>query len=587
MKFSLIKEINPKYSVLEQILTNRGIPHEELFAYTHTNPENLNSPLLLGEDRLKAGAKLLCEAIQKEQNILIIVDADCDGFTSSAVLINYLADSFPTWRAQHLQYFMHSGKQHGLGDCIDKILEEKTVSLVICPDASSNDYEEHKRLKENGIGCLVLDHHEAEYLSPNAVVVNNQMSNYPNKDLSGVGITWQFCRYIDSLLGTDYADKLIDLVALGNIADMMSLHSLETKYVIEEGLNCVTNPFIAAMAQKNSYSLKGKITPIGVAFYIAPFVNAMTRSGTQEEKELLFKSMLYEEAFTELPSTKRGHQEGETELLVDQAIRVAASVKNRQAKAQDAGVQFLEDMIEEQNLLSHKVLLFLLEQGEIDKNISGLIANKFMARFARPVCILTKVEKDGEVFYQGSARGCDQVGITNFKDICIETGVVDYAEGHQGAFGLSIAAEKIDDFIQKTDELLREMGDESVYRVDYIFNDFFKIKDETILDIADMEYYWGKDVEEPLIAIEGLRISAKDVTIYDKKGFTIKIQIPHTDFSLMLFKATEEDCQKLKPAGEIELSIVGKCNKNEWMGNISPQVFIQEYEITDSKEYIF
>jgi len=54
---------------------------------------------------------------------------------------------------------------------------------------------------------------------------------------------------------------------------------------------------MVTMAEKNAFSLKGKLTPIGVAFYIAPFVNAMTRSGTVEEKQLLFESMLKHRAF--------------------------------------------------------------------------------------------------------------------------------------------------------------------------------------------------------------------------------------------------------------------------------------------------
>jgi single-stranded DNA-specific DHH superfamily exonuclease len=71
-------------------------------------------------------------------------------------------------------------------------------------------------------------------------------------------------------------------------------------------------------------------------------------------------------------------------------------------------------MIEENNLLDHKVLLFLMEPGVIDRNIAGLIANKMMAKYQRPVCILTK----GENSYQGSARGCTLAGIPDFKAIC-------------------------------------------------------------------------------------------------------------------------------------------------------------------------
>ena len=181
---------------------------------------------------------------------------------------------------------------------------------------------------------------------------------------------------------------------------MMSMKSIETKHLINKGLNEIRNPFIAYMHEKNKFSLGDTLTPIGVAFYIAPFVNAIVRSGTMDEKTLIFKSMLKTEAFKRVPSTKRGHKPGDEESIVEQAIRVATNVKARQTKAQENGLQILEHKIEENNLLDHKVLLFLLEPGEINSNIAGLIANKFMAKYQRPVCILTKVVDDvNEVSY--------------------------------------------------------------------------------------------------------------------------------------------------------------------------------------------
>ena len=224
---------------------------------------------------------------------------------------------------------------------------------------------------------------------------------------------------------------------------MMSMTSIETKHLINKGLKQVQNPFIAYMHEKNKFSLGENLTPIGVAFYIAPFVNAIVRSGTLEEKTLVFKSMLKHEAFKEVPSTKRGHLLGEKEKLVEQAVRVATNVKARQTKAQDAGMAKIEQMIEDQDLLLHKVLLFLLEPNEIDKNIAGLIANKIMAKYQRPVCILTEVKDENGISYQGSARGCDRVGVTMFKDICAATGACMYTAGHEGAFGLGIKEEDV------------------------------------------------------------------------------------------------------------------------------------------------
>jgi len=254
-------------------------------------------------------------------------------------------------------------------------------------------------------------------------------------------------------MGINNADNYLDLVALGNCADMMSMTSIETKHIINKGFKDIKNPFFFNLSQKNAYSMKNKINHMSVAFYIAPYINAICRSGTIEEKKITFDSMLKYKAFQILPSTKRGHHLGDTEQLVEQAMRVVTNVKARQTKAQDTGLQKLENMIKEQHLLDHKVLLFLLEPGEINKNIAGLVANKFMAKYQRPVCILTKVteyqddanippwekpQNNPIISYQGSARGCDKVGITDFKSICAETGVTQYCTGHPGAFGLGI-----------------------------------------------------------------------------------------------------------------------------------------------------
>lgn len=147
--------------------------------------------------------------------MVVIVDCDCDGYTSAAILINYLYDIFPTYIQNNLSYYMHDSKQHGLSDCIDWLLTVDNLGLVWCPDSSSNDYNEHKRLKDAGINVIVLDHHDADHISENAIIINNQLSDYPNKSFSGAGVTWQFCRYFDKLLKTDNADQYRDLVALG------------------------------------------------------------------------------------------------------------------------------------------------------------------------------------------------------------------------------------------------------------------------------------------------------------------------------------------------------------------------------------
>lgn len=78
------------------------------------------------------------------------------------------------------------------------------------------------------------------------------------------------------------------------------------------------------------------------------------------------------------------------------------------------------------------------------------------------------------------------------------------------------------------------------------------------------------------------------ITVYRKKGNTLKITLPNK-ISLMKFNATDEECELLENFNEVylELDVVGKCNQNEWLGNITPQIFIEDYEIIGSGKYLF
>lgn len=601
MRYKLIKEINPNYTAQEQVLTNRGIDITEIKHYLNTTDKDISAPECFGEDKLKSAAAALIQTISADKNALVVVDCDCDGYTSSAILINYLHDLFPAWVDNHLKYFMHEGKAHGLSDVMDYIFD-RDFSLVILPDSSSNDYDYHARLKMAGIQTIILDHHEADKISEDAIVINNQLSDYPNKFLSGAGVVYQFCKYLDKILGKDIADNYLDLVALGLTGDMMSLRSIETKHLITKGFKTenLQNPFVYGMFTKNSFSLGSHITPMGAAFYIVPLVNAIVRSGTLDEMELTFKSMLKHEAFKMILSNKRGHKPGEEERVIDQALRTVTNVKNRQTRAQDAGMDMLETMIKENNMMEHKVLLFLLKPGQLDANIAGLVANKLMAKYQRPVCVLTKVEVENpniqltsnppqpffDVYYRGSARGYSKSGVESFRDICLETGCVEYAQGHANAFGISIPAQYVEDFIAKTDIALANMETEPLYYVDYIFKGV-DVSGDKILDIAFLSDLWGQDIDESLVCIEDLKITKNNLTLMspDKKP-TLKITLPNK-LALIKFGSSQEEYDSLLTDGYIKMNVIGKCNANEWAGNVNPQLLIEDWEITGQSKYDF
>ena len=207
MEYRLINQIDPTLTAVEQILTNRGI--KDINHYIQTTDDDILDPALLMN--MHRGATMLLQHIQNNDPIFIQIDSDCDGYTSAAVLINWLNRHFPYCAQNKVKYSLHDGKQHGLNP---DIIPEGT-RLVIAPDSSSNDYEIHQYLSENGIDVLVLDHHEADQISPYACIINNQLCDYPTKSLSGVGIVYKFCSYLDQFSDTKCADDFLDLVALG------------------------------------------------------------------------------------------------------------------------------------------------------------------------------------------------------------------------------------------------------------------------------------------------------------------------------------------------------------------------------------
>lgn len=121
-------------------------------------------------------------------------------------------------------------------------------------------------------------------------------------------MVYKFCCYLDELINQNIASKFIDLAILGIIADMMDLRSFEVRELINEGLNNIRNPFFKEMIAANEISINraGGLNPHTISFYIAPYINAITRVGTMEEKMLLFESMLDFKAYDLIPSTKRG-----------------------------------------------------------------------------------------------------------------------------------------------------------------------------------------------------------------------------------------------------------------------------------------
>lgn len=582
MDYQLIKPIQENYSAIEQVLTNRGIKFEDIAHYLNVTEEDNLSPLLL--DNIEQAAKMLFNQLHKDGfHIHVQVDSDCDGYTSAALLLNYIHAIIPS-AIEHISYSFHNGKMHG----INPALIPPETTLVIAPDSSSNDYDIHKMLHNKGVEVLVLDHHQAEKISEYACIVNNQLCDYPTKSLSGVGVVYKLCQFIDSLLpaSEQKADQFLDMVAVGLVGDMMDLRDFETHYLVQTGLSQLQNPFIKGMAEKNHYQLGDNPTPIGVAFYIVPLINSITRVGTLEEKTLLFESMLNWKAFDLVPSTKRGCA-GQQETRLDQSLRTCTNVKNRQTRNQDAAVEQVKSIIKENNLLDHKILLVKLEHPSFDRGITGLIANKLMAEYQRPVALLVEVDEDGKKAWSGSARGYEKSKLNDFRGFCRDSGLIYLAEGHPNAFGFGILDENFDAFVEYADTTLKDIEFSPSYKVDFIHsaND---VRPKEILELGNMKNLWGQNVDEPLIAVEHLSITKDMITLMSRdRNPTLKIQLSN-GVTCIKFKSSEEELESLfSENGCVTINLVGKAEVNKYFNSVTPQLIIQNYEIINRQEYFF
>ena len=586
MNYKLYKETIPEYSALQQILYNRGIPIEEQEEWLSAGWDDIYSWRELAPEKMEKACNLLYDCIKQNLDVQIIQDCDCDGYTASAIILNYLYDRFEDWAVEHLSWISHAGKEHGFSDVMDQI----DCDLVICPDAGTNDWNEHQELEKKGIKSIVLDHHKVEEVelidSDPAIIINVQLEDYPNKALTGAGVAYKFISaFEDLILCGDQPVELMDLCALGNCGDMSDLRQVETRAIMNVGLSNICNPFIFSMAKKNDYSIQkmNGINYYSMAFYVVPFVNAVVRSGTLEEKNIVFKSMLIQYAFEDVESSKRGHK-GELVPLYEEAVTVAERVKRRQTKLQNESMDLLRKKIEEENLLDNAIILLLCKPGDVEKNIAGLVANKIQAEYQKPAAILiySKTIDDDEAYYRGSMRNYSLSPIENLKNELEKTGEIEFCAGHASAAGLGIAESHIESFLKKFNEQYKDVDQTPTYWVDYVWSGR-TIDSKKILDIASLNIY-GQEIPESLVVVKDIRLNSNAVTLMGlEKGHpTLKIDLGN-GVSAIKFKSSEEEWEKFCDDSKT-LTIVAKCNKNEWNGNISAQLIVEDYELTEQEE---
>lgn len=574
---------NPEITLLK----NRGIENPQQFI---SPPESSLEPVEL-LDNIEEAADIFLWHMENKSNVMVLQDCDCDGITSAALIMNYTHDNFPDITVVPI---IHDNKEHGL----DPVSMEKILTshpdLLIIPDAGSNDLRQLKTLRENSIDVIVLDHHDEsrqskklkslyklKNLNAYAWIVNNQMSDrVQDKSMTGVGITHKFCTLLDSRLNKNTSEKYLDLVVVGMVADSCDLTQLQTRHLVLKGIKQIQdgtnhNKFITELVTSQSFSLKGKLTIVGISFTIAPLINSLIRLGTQEDKQYLLKAFLNSEEKV----TYKIRGKGETEISVQEyARRLCESYKRKQQKMASDYLEVVKQQVSDYNLDTLPVICCKAENN-FEKTFTGLIANKLTSTYNRP-CILLRENDNGEL--TGSARGFDKSQIKDIKDFCLKSSFFSLAEGHPNSCGVRISESKIGEFYDYLSSL--PYDNTLSYTVDAVLTEN-TLTENLIRQIYKLRDIWGTNVPEPLFAIEKINVSKTDISLLGENKTTIKFTFHNID--IIKFSSSETEYKDIINTGDnITFTIIGRLSVNDYNGKTTPQVIVENWSYEKSTQAV-
>lgn len=561
---------NPK----QTILLNRGI--ENWKQYLNLSEDCTHDFNLL--DNIDKAVSCFINHIEKKSRIHIIVDSDVDGYTSASMVYRYIKH---LGEDINVTYSLHTKKQHGISEDVEI---PNDCELLIVPDAGSNDIEQCKELTEKGIDVIILDHHICDKQNDVAIVVNNQMCDYPNKNFCGAGIVYKFIKAVDEELWEDYADKMLDIVALGNISDVMDMRECETRYYVDLGLTKIRSKLFKALIEKQSYSMNGVVNITSVQFYVTPILNAMIRVGSAEDKDLLFRAFI--ETDEVFKYKKRGETEESDEDIYTRAARLCYNAKNRQGKDVQKGVDAIDEVIKEKEIYKDKVM-FINVSDILGETLTGLVAIKIAEKYNRPCLLLRrqKAREDGSLYYGGSCRNFDNSPIESLKDFLDSTGTFEFVQGHDNAAGISIPRENVAKSIEMCNERLSDIDFQKCFNVDFEIN-ASDLSVGFIKSIDEMKDIFGQGIKEPLVHIKNIPIWSENFFVMGKNSNSWKV-INDEGYAFVKFNVDVDKDEVLQiynsnldreeeySLGSID--VVGTVSINNYNNILTPQIIIKDY----------
>jgi single-stranded-DNA-specific exonuclease len=406
-----------------QLLYNRGVTTGEQIDDFLACRLRGDDPFGLA-DMAEAVARIQ-RAIAAGEKIVVFGDFDADGVTATAVLVQTLR----RLGAQVEPYIPHRVDEgYGVSREALALLAQRDARLIITVDCGIRSADEVAFGRQQGLDIIVTDHHTiGERLPPALACINPRRpdSAYPFRELSGAGVAYKLAQ---ALLRSKAAgaptleEELLDLVALGTVADLVPLVG-ENRALVSRGMARLNQPArLGVMALISNAGLRpGNITATDISFILAPRLNAAGR---------LDSAHLAYDLLTATDASEAGRL----------AYRLGQLNRQRQRLTAEAFALAQAGLPAD---VTARHMLFLID-GDVLPGIIGLVAGQLAEAYYRPAVVVCR----GERHSRGSARSIPEFHITRALDECSAQGLLVRHGGHAAAAGFTVETERLDDLQQ-------------------------------------------------------------------------------------------------------------------------------------------
>lgn len=503
-----------------------------------------------------AAARILADAIEAGKRIMVIADYDCDGATACAVALLGLREMGAMVDYLVPDRFVYG---YGLTPEIVELAASKKADLILTVDNGMASIDGVEKAKALGIEVIITDHHlPAEKLPAAACIVNPNTPgcDFPSKNLAGVGVMF----YVLMALRAEFRsrgrfdaanqprlDALVDLVALGTVADVVKLDR-NNRILVQQGLAKVrrghTHPGLKALFEiAGRPSAQARVRDFG--FVIAPRINAAGRLDLMTAGIECLISRTDDEA------------QHYAKILDDY---------NRQRRELELDMQWDAAMLLNKIDVTKRHTLALFEPTW-HQGIVGLVASRVKESKHRPTIAFANAA-DGEM--KGSGRSIEGVHLRDMLDLVTKKapGIIKKFGGHAMAAGLTIDAHHFEDFSCAFESVVTENCDEEVFeRHVYVDGDLAARDITPALVEAINGQIWGQGFLPPLFANE---FKVLHQTVLKGGHLKLMLEMQGARFSGIFFRRSAQvpDVARLAYRPEI----------NEWMGQKSIQLVIEQVE---------